>query len=621
MKKRLLSILLVISLIVCSVNVAFADDNELAYDLSLARLNAAYNYLNAEYLNSNLGLYIEYGTLKDFETLQKLADSITEDIFSDEDKCIAIYDWMVENIKAGYSDAYAPIDVFRIQKAICSGHANLMATLMRMSGITASIVRGYHGAMTTKTLSEIYDGDCATHQWVMAYINDDWYLFDDLWDQCLNNNREEIASKYYVLNVDGVSAYTEEMDTTVDEFTYPETIYKDGEWYGFRDGELLLDTSAASLSMGGCLKYQKLYYHSAFNSYYKSLDNAINTEYGYAIKSGYYSNLNGKANGNIYFVKENGILLNSTSVNYNDNIIFLNGQSSITIDESIDNNGLNDGCLNMYIGETIDFTNLYNDNTIAIVLSGKDNLSVDGLKITALKEGKSNIKIAENGTGGTLIINVYGDAIKSKDLFKLYCNHEETHIGTDDCEYCDYCGKLIEQEIVEETINEEVIEDEIVEETTPTDLAINEEEEIVDDVINEEIVDETTEEEIIETTPTDLEETIVEETINNDLEEEIIEEEIIEEEEQEEIVEDVIETPTETISNDYTPIIESEEQENAQEVEEQYITVYLTFIGNVEDLDIDELLNNEDFINSLIDFIQTILIDNVYEYSIIVFII
>jgi len=644
--KKLLSILLSICLLFGSTTMVFADNEEVAFNLSLARLNGAYDYLNEVYFTTDLGMYVEYASQKDIDTLQRLADDITSGCSTDAEKCSAIWYWMDSNVKIAFG-SYAPIDVFRTMNGVCSGHAQLMSALMKVSGVKASVFRGYLIDTNDTKLSTIYNGISEGHQWVMAYHDNDWYLYDDIWGECGNNDREDIASKYYTVNVDGISVYVEGMDMTKDEFKFTQTVYKDGEFLGIKNGATT-NESGANFSMGGCLRYMKSYYTKTFDAYYTSLSGSVNSVVGNAIAGGYYSFLGS----NIHYVKENGILIGSTVMTYDNNLILMNGDSGIIIDDDIDNNGMTNGKINMYIGETFDFSDLYDEDTILISLN-KNFATTDGRTVTAIKSGEVDIRVCQGNSKGTLSLYIYGDARISRDIFKEYCDHECTHMGTDECEYCDYCGmfiETIEEEVVEEIENneeeiiEEVVEDTVVEEVEET---IIEDEEIIEEVIETPIEEETTTESAITTNDEIVEEVIEEENIIEEIVEEVATptdtEEDVEVIEEVETVEEINtvenDIPTETVEDiiEETPIVETttpivntveetptipsyENTPTPDEEDEETIIINLSFRGNVDNLDISELLNDTEFINALIKFVESIRVENVYEYNIIVYI-
>lgn len=555
MKKKLLTIILSISLVLTAICPVFADDEVLAYGVSLARVNAMYDYLDEVYLTNDLAFDIDYCSPEDIEELTNLAYYITDGCSTDYECAVAIYTWMENNL-AYKNGAYSAIDVFRNLQGICSGQAQFGSALLKCLGIRSAIIRGTKMNCKLKSLEFAYNRvNSSTHEWVMAYCDNDWYLFDNLWDNFGVNDRDYIAEQYFTQHVDGIIAYSE--DAFLED--YPEaaivnTYYIDGEYVGRQYNTELNNVSGAWLAVGGCLKYSKQYTTNSM-----AITDTITWLGEFP---------------NVY--KYNGLITMASFDTIDGQWYMLEEGAGFKINDEFLNNGLTNGKINMHIGETFDLNEFYS-NGYFFINNTKDILSVENGIVTVIAEGEGEIRVAKNGIGFWLNINAYGDIIESHDLFQELCDHDCAHcVG--DSYYCDYCGLLIEEEteVVEEetetAIKEEseVIEstaEETVEETITEETLEEVTEEIVEETIEEEIATEEVEEPAAE----EVEETITEPEVIEEVVEEIATETIEEVEETSEVEEIIEETPAEIVEEIEEVIEETSAEEDVEEIANEVV--------------------------------------------------
>ncbi len=204
-KKSFVALILVISMLCPTYGcIVSADTGSLYETTTKALVSDSINYLNEVYLKKypELGLTIYHGTMNEKAILKKLADIITKNAKTDKQKADAIYDWIVANIKF-YAEASAySMDTFYSRKGNCVSNSNLMADLLKLSGVKCAVIFGYGEDMTKlKTIEKI-----TAHGWVMAYVDSKWTLYDTTKKIKACTDIKEMAKKYYFCAVDYVYA-------------------------------------------------------------------------------------------------------------------------------------------------------------------------------------------------------------------------------------------------------------------------------------------------------------------------------------------------------------------------------------------------------------------------------
>ena len=235
-------LLLVVLLGVLAVPASAVSGSDLCYKYTPQMTENTFRYLQEIYIEKypQMGLRWTQGTAEDKQVLQRLADIITEGCTTDEQKAEAIAGWLKRNIE--YGENYRPFyaaDVFYARKANCAGYAQLMQTLLRLSGIPAVWGDGF--AMDTQVITvaqmqELWAG----HAWCFAYVGGQWKMYDPLWEDTRGlTDRDYIAKNYFLDTVDQiVPAYD---SSNLPPFRDPASaqVYVDGRFVYYRDGAQL----------------------------------------------------------------------------------------------------------------------------------------------------------------------------------------------------------------------------------------------------------------------------------------------------------------------------------------------------------------------------------------------
>jgi len=177
-----------------------------------------------------------------------VAQAITSGLTSDQDKALAIHDWVCENIYYDY-DAYfgrteyrdtSAVNVLHDRINVCEGYANLTAALMRAAGIPAKRVSGYTISRGEHYPAGALAGTGVTnHAWNEICLNRRWIIIDATWD---SRNRYEYGQFY---------------STGTVKHTYYDISLK--------------DFSETHVTMKGCI-YKELYLYVDYDQYWTGSD-------------------------------------------------------------------------------------------------------------------------------------------------------------------------------------------------------------------------------------------------------------------------------------------------------------------------------------------------------------
>ena len=184
-------------------HVSFTKENGESYFIlpKTAAINAKHFASNRNEKNV-LNYYLKpssYTIQSDDSEIKSQAEAITSGLTSDYEKCLAIHDWVADNIyynydafygNASYGDTSAK-GVLQSKKSVCEGYANLTVALLRASGIPAKKVSGYAlGLGEDNSWKEeiVNDKSRTNHAWVEAYADERWITMDPTWDS--GNNWE-----------------------------------------------------------------------------------------------------------------------------------------------------------------------------------------------------------------------------------------------------------------------------------------------------------------------------------------------------------------------------------------------------------------------------------------------
>ncbi len=130
-----------------------------------------------------------------------LSQIIKEDM-TDYDKCLAVHDYMADNVQYNFSaaavdyiyDAYTVEGIFLKKQAVCEGIAKGISYLLCKLDIDNLIVTGF---------SDI-DGERVAHAWNMIELNGSYYHMDVTWDLQEINHFTNSSHMYVNLDDDAM---------------------------------------------------------------------------------------------------------------------------------------------------------------------------------------------------------------------------------------------------------------------------------------------------------------------------------------------------------------------------------------------------------------------------------
>ncbi len=212
--KKATAIVLAVVIFFCILPISAAETPpEYVYEINKKQTAAAISYITEMYIEKypEFGLINEYGGEPDKQVLSDLARSLTKNCVTDVQRARVFYDWVRANIvyDEGYRGCSYPYDVYYEGRAVCHGFSMLYSRLLRLAGIPAVVFDGLRGDMkgtvTTENFFELR-ADYG-HAWVMAYFDGAWRLFDTLWEEFDNTDRDYWNSWYFCTGIEGVAPY------------------------------------------------------------------------------------------------------------------------------------------------------------------------------------------------------------------------------------------------------------------------------------------------------------------------------------------------------------------------------------------------------------------------------
>ncbi len=224
--------------------------------------DAVFEYLDEIYIKKypELGLEFSFGSEADKKVLQILAEMLTKNCKSDEEKAAAVAGWADRNINyrsytAENGTYYYPVDVFYHRTGNCLGLGLFISQVLRLAGVPAVFCAGTRGDMKDYIKLEKRDID---HGWVMVYYNNTWNLYDPLFEVFGTNDREFISRWYFTDFMEGVSPYYKGMNCSY--VYYGDSIfYIDGRFVHYKEGvpasEYYQMAAEGGSSLNGCVPY------------------------------------------------------------------------------------------------------------------------------------------------------------------------------------------------------------------------------------------------------------------------------------------------------------------------------------------------------------------------------
>mgnify|MGYP001593871855 FL=1 len=121
----------------------------------------------------------------------KKAKELTQYCKDDEEKVMAIYNYVINNIDYDYNKAktvktgYVPCidEVIKNSKGICYDYSSLFAGMLRSVGVPTKLVMGYKNDIKTY------------HAWNQVYLqkSNKWVTIDTTYDSCLKNKNLSLS--------------------------------------------------------------------------------------------------------------------------------------------------------------------------------------------------------------------------------------------------------------------------------------------------------------------------------------------------------------------------------------------------------------------------------------------
>ncbi len=119
------------------------------------------------------------------DELTRLVNGIIAGQSTDRGKAKAIYTWVIKNIYYDYDGLEGktpvvdnPYNVYKSQKAICTGYSSLYADMLRIAGIPARIIEGQYAYPNSE---DWYKNTVNSHAWNEVWLDGRWAMVDSTW--------------------------------------------------------------------------------------------------------------------------------------------------------------------------------------------------------------------------------------------------------------------------------------------------------------------------------------------------------------------------------------------------------------------------------------------------------
>jgi transglutaminase-like putative cysteine protease len=140
---------------------------------------------------------------KENTSAAKLAESITTEKMTDQEKFNAIYKYVINNVVYDYKKAssvdsrFIPNNTLTIENknGICYDYSSLMASMLRSVGVPSKMIHGQ------STYTSVY------HAWNEVYLNGKWVIIDSTIDAQLSKGTAKYAVEKSVNDYVGVKSF------------------------------------------------------------------------------------------------------------------------------------------------------------------------------------------------------------------------------------------------------------------------------------------------------------------------------------------------------------------------------------------------------------------------------
>lgn len=160
-----------------------------------------------------------------YDSAKEVLNSILQNDMNDFSKEIAIYEWLVQNLKYDWSqtdimeetprESYTPYGGLVNHKAVCLGYATTFQLLAELAGLESITVTGAGG-----------EGDgSGDHAWNQVCLNGQWYCLDPAWESSRRDGSSTNSREWRFFNT--TSDYMARTQHTWDYDSVPEATSED----------------------------------------------------------------------------------------------------------------------------------------------------------------------------------------------------------------------------------------------------------------------------------------------------------------------------------------------------------------------------------------------------------
>lgn len=156
----------------------------------LDRMDLTYEYTSKKATITVLQKYLTDAHQEEFvdSQVRKILPTIITDAMTDEEKVLAVNDYIVRNTKYGASTTASPHSAFAVVmegEAVCQGYALLAYKMIDLLDIDVKYVTG--------------EADGIGHAWNLVYVNGAWKHLDTTWNDPVPDRGEKVSRDYALL--------------------------------------------------------------------------------------------------------------------------------------------------------------------------------------------------------------------------------------------------------------------------------------------------------------------------------------------------------------------------------------------------------------------------------------
>ncbi len=209
--KKIISLMVIVCLIISIVQVPIdseaASNNEYTvYGEAVERAEDVFHYLDDFYTDQHPDAALRSRLFhpSDSAFVKDLAELIVSGCTTDKQKADAVARWIASNITYDAGASAHVMDALYEEKGNCVSYAMLMEELLHQVGVPAIVGTGWRGNFVDMTKMDKDMFNEYGHAWCFVYLDDQWVLYDVLFNEYGISNLDYIAKWYYLRNVDWV---------------------------------------------------------------------------------------------------------------------------------------------------------------------------------------------------------------------------------------------------------------------------------------------------------------------------------------------------------------------------------------------------------------------------------